>query len=173
MKKLTFLFIVLLFGTVKAYGQLKIGYIDSDAIMKELPDAQDAQKKIDAQIQEWQDELRKMEAGWKLKYNDYNKRKLIMSNKKRAETEQELMKIEKNISDFRQKKFGVNGELFKKQEDLMKPIQNRVFNAIQEVAKEQDLDFVFDKSGSVLFLYAKKKYDITSLVLDKLKNETK
>ncbi|MGE5353871.1 MAG: OmpH family outer membrane protein, partial [Acidobacteriota bacterium] len=69
----------------------------------------------------------------------------------------------------RQKKFGTNGELFQKQDELMKPIQNRVFDSIKKVAEEQDLDFVFDRSGDVLFLYAKEKYDITNLVLQKLK----
>ena len=92
-----------------------------------------------------------------------------MSNQKRKETEKQLKAKGKEISDFRQKKFGVNGELFQKQEELMKPIQNMIFNAIEEVAKEKDLDFVFDKSGDLMFLYAKDKYDITPLVLEKLK----
>lgn len=150
-------------------AQLKIGYVDSDTIMDQLPDAQDAQKKLDDQIAEWQDELKKMQDAWKTKYDDYEKRKLTMSPQRRDETEKELMKLEAEITDFRQKKFGANGELFKKEEELMKPIQNRVFLAIEEVAKEEDLDFVFDRSGDILFLYAKEDYDITNLVLDKLK----
>jgi outer membrane protein len=73
------------------------------------------------------------------------------------------------MTDYRQKKFGTNGELFQKQDELMKPVQNRVFTAIKEVAEKEDLDFVFDRSGDVIFLYAKDKYDITNLVLEKLK----
>jgi outer membrane protein len=170
MKK-TVIFIALLFFTfnLAVYAQLKIGYIDSDAIMKQLPDAQDAQKKLDDQILEWRDELKKMKAEWKKKYDDYEKRKLTMSPQRRDETEKELMKLEDAISDYRQKKFGANGELFKKEGELMKPVQNRIFSAIQEIAKEEDLDFVFDRSGDILFLYAKEEYDITNLVLDKLK----
>ncbi len=170
MQKLS-IFIVLIFitvtGTVSA--QIQIGYVDSDAIMKELPDAQDAQTRLDALIQEWNEELKKIEKDWKTKYDDYENQKLIMSQQRRAEVEKELVQLENNISDYRQKKFGVDGDLFKKQEELMTPVQNKVFNAINDVAKEMDLDFVFDRSGDILFLYAKEEYDITPLVLEKLK----
>ncbi len=78
------------------------------------------------------------------------------------------MPLKKKLKNFRQSKFGVNGELFKKQDEFMKPIQNQVFTAIEEVAKENDLDFVFDRSGDLIFLYAKEEYDITTKVLSKL-----
>lgn len=151
------------------FAQLQVGYVDSDTIMKELPDAQDAQKRLDALIQEWQEELSKKEKDWKAQFDDYEKRKLIMSNQKRAEIEKELVTLENEISDYRQAKFGVNGELFKNQEEIMKPIENKVFNAIKDVAEENDLDFVFDRSGDIIFLYAKEEYDITNQVLEKLK----
>ncbi|MGE5352156.1 MAG: OmpH family outer membrane protein [Acidobacteriota bacterium] len=170
MKKYAFLVSLLFFGlTQLSHAQLKIGYVDSDTIMDKLPDAQDAQQKLDALIKDWQTELNKLEKDWKDKYDDYEKRKLIMSDQTRAETEAELVKLEEKMNDYRQKKFGTNGELFQKQDEVMKPIQNRVFDAIKKVAEEQDLDFVFDRSGDVLFLYAKEKYDITNLVLQKLK----
>ncbi len=168
MKKIIFLFLSMLFVSNAVNAQLKIGYVDSEAIMKQLPDAQDAQKKIDAFIQEWQEEIAKMQAEWKKQYKEYENRKLIMSNQKRAEVEKELVALEDKIQEFKQKKFGVNGELFQKQEELMKPIQNKIFNAIKEVAEENDLDFVFDRSGDLIFLYAKEEYDITPLVLEKL-----
>jgi len=170
MKKVA-LFVVTLFllNTQLLYGQLKIGYVDSDTILKELPDAQDAQKKLDGMIQEWQDELKKMGRELKEKQVDYEKRKLIMSEQKRVEIEKDLANSEKAISDFRQKKFGVNGELYASQEEVMKPVQNKIFTAIQEVADDEELDFVFDRSGDILFLYAKDEYDITHLVLEKLK----
>ncbi len=149
-------------------AQLKIGYVDSDTILDKLPDAQDARQKLDNQIKEWQDELNKLENDWKTKYDEYDKRKLIMTDQTRSEMEKELMALEKKVSDYREKKFGTNGELFQKQEELMKPIQNKVFNTIQDVAKEEDLDFVFDRSSDLMLLYAKDKYDITAKVLEKL-----
>ncbi len=166
MKKI--FFIGFLLSSV-SLAQLKIGYVDSDAIMKQLPEYQDAQKKLDAIIKEWQEELNKLEKDWKTKYEDYEKRKLILSEQRRVEIEKELIQLEDQISKFRQEKFGVRGELFQKQEELNKPILNRIFNAIQEVAKENNYDFIFDRSGDIMFLYAKEEYDVTNLVLEKLK----
>jgi outer membrane protein len=169
MQKL-FLYIVLFISfTTLSFAQLKIGYIDSDTVMDKLPDVQDARQKIDAFIQDWQAELKVLESDWKTKYDDYEKRKLIMTDQTRSETEAELIKLENEIAQFRDKKFGTNGELFQKQDELMKPVQNKIFNAIKEVAEEENLDFVFDRSGDIMILFAKERYDISQKVLDKLK----
>jgi len=162
-----FLFIFSLTGLTN--GQLKIGYVDSDSIMDKFPDAQDARQKLDAFIQDWQTELTKLENNWKTKYDDYEKRKLIMTDQTRTETESELLKLEQQITDYREKKFGTNGELFQKQDEIMKPVQNKVFTAIKDVAKDEDFDFIFDRSGDVMLLFAKDEYDVTALVLEKLK----
>jgi len=154
-----------------SFSQLKIGYVDSDAIMDNLPDAQDARQKLDQLIQEWQAELTKLENEWKQNFDEYEKRKLIMTDQTRAEMEQKLVQLEQKIAKFREEKFGTNGELFLKQEELMKPVQNRVFLAIEEIAKEEDYDFVFDRSGDIMLLFAKEEYDLTSEVLDRLKLE--
>lgn len=166
-----FVFILTVFISLSTFSsaQLKIGYIDSDTIMDKLPDVQDARQKIDALIQEWQTELRQLEAQWKTKYDDYEKRKLIMTDQTRTEVEAELVKLENDIAQFRDKKFGTNGELFQKQDELMKPVQNRIFNAIKLVAEEDNLDFVFDRSGDIMILFAKEQYDVSQKVLDKLK----
>jgi outer membrane protein len=169
-------FFVLLFTTLfllpaTTFSQLKIGYIDSDTIMDNLPDVQDARQKLDALIQEWQNELKKLESELKTKKDDFEKRKLIMTEQTSAETEAEIAQKEKEISDYRDKKFGANGELFLKQDEIMKPIQNKVFNVIQQVAVEEDFDYVFDRSGDILFLYAKQEYDLTTKVLERLKLE--
>ena len=170
MKKILFpLVLILSVFTGISYSQLKIGYVDSKTILSKLPDAQDARQKLDGMIRDWQNELKKMEDQRKLKQDDYDRRKLIMTEQTRTELLDEIKKLDQQISDYRDKKFGTNGELFQKQEELMKPVQNKVFNAIQDVAKDEDLDFVFDRSGQIMFLYAKDKYDITPQVMDKLK----
>lgn len=169
MKTKTILFFSLFLFSSALFAQLKIGYVDSDTIMDKLPDAQDARQQLDALIQEWQTELNQMEAEWKTKYDDYEKRKLILSDQTRTDAESELVKLEQKIIEFREKKFGTNGELFTKQDELMKPVQNKVFNIIQTIAQELELDFVFDRSGGVIMLYAKEEHDITNLVLEKLK----
>ena len=94
-----------------------------------------------------------------------------MTEETSAEALAEISKLEKEISDYRDKKFGAKGELFQKQDELMKPVQNKIFNTIKDVAEEEDLDFVFDRSGDILFLYAKEKYDLTAKVLERLKLE--
>lgn len=152
-------------------AQLKIGYVDSDTIMDNYPDVQDARQKLDALIQEWQTEVRKLESELKAKQDDYEKRKLIMTEQTSIEVMAEITKLQKDIADYRDKKFGANGELFQKQNELMKPIQNKVFTIIQQVATEEELDFVFDRSGDILFLYAKPEYDLTVKVIERLKLE--
>ncbi len=161
--------VILLLFSGSSYAQLKIGYVDTDAILKDLPDAQDVRSQLDQLISEWQGELNRMQNELKSKYDDYEKRKLIMSDQTRAEVEEELTKLEKDIIAYREKKFGNSGELFTKQEELMKPIHNKLFNVIQDVAKQESLDFVLDRSGGVLILYAKAEYDITALVIEKMK----
>jgi len=168
MKKIIIASIFILVSSF-SFAKLKIGYIDSDTIMDQLPDVQDARQKLDALIQEWQGELNKMENEWKTKYDDYEKRKLIMSDQTRAETEAALVKLETDMAQYREKKFGTNGELFQKQDELMKPVQNKIFIALKELAEQEDFDFVFDRSGDIMILFAKEKYDLTSRVLDRLK----
>ena len=152
-------------------AQLKIGYIDSDTIMDNLPDVQDARQKLDAMIRDWQTELRNLEAEHKKKKDDFDKRNLVMTDQTRNEAEKELADLERNISDFRDKKFGPKGELFQKQDELMKPLQNKIFNVIQEIAADEDFDYVFDRSGDIIFLYAKPEYDLTAKVLEQLQSE--
>lgn len=170
MKRLIIFFVsfILILPAV-SFAQLKIGYVDSNTILKELPDAQDAQKTIDALVQEWKDELQKMQKELDAKNADFEKRKLIMSDNKRLEIENEITKMKSDIANYRQSKFGFQGELYSQQEEIMKPVQNKIFNAIETVAEDEELDYVFDRSGDIVFLYAKEDYDITYLVLEILK----
>jgi len=165
------LFVYLPILSFVSSAQLKIGYVESDTIMDNFPDVQDARQKLDALIQEWQTEVRKLESELKAKQDDYEKRKLIMTEQTSSEMMAEISKLQKDIADYRDKKFGANGELFQKQNELMKPIQNKVFIIIQQVATEEELDFVFDRSGDILFLYAKPEYDLTAKVIERLKLE--
>jgi outer membrane protein len=147
---------------------VKVGYVDSETIMRQLPEAQEAQRKIDALVQQWQAELQKMKDEWKSKYDEYERRKLILTDEARAQMERELSELDRRIAEFQMQKFGPDGELYRKQDELIKPVQSKIFNAIKEVALEEGFDFVFDKSGEILLLYANEKYDLTQKVLNKL-----
>ncbi len=149
-------------------AQVKIGFLDSEAIMQKLPEAQDAQRQLDVLVSQWQGEITKMKNEWQRKYEEYDKKKLIMSDQTRADAEKELMDLEKREADYRNQKFGQNGEMFLKENELLKPVHNKIFKAIQEIAQELGYDYVFDKSGDILLLYANDKFDLTSKVLQKL-----
>ncbi len=149
-------------------AQSKIGWVNSAVILEKLSEAQDAQRQIDNLVAEWQGELAKLQNSWQKKYEEYDKKKLILTDQLRAESEKELADLDKKIAEFRNKKFGQNGELFINQNELMKPIQNKVFKVVQDIAKEDDYDYIFDKSADILMLYSKEQYDLTAKVLERL-----
>ena len=151
-----------------AAAQMKIGHINSETIMQTLPEAIDAQKSIDALVAGWEADLQKMQAEWKKKFDDYDKRKLILTDQVRADQERELREMDQSITDFRNKKFGQNGELFQKQNELMKPVQNKMFHVLEQIAKDDGYDYIFDRSGEILVLYANDKYDLTQRVLQRM-----
>jgi outer membrane protein len=167
-KFISIVFMLVMICVIPTQAQMKIAYFSSEAIMKQLPDAQDAQKQLDQLVADWQQELNKMQDEWKKKFDDYDKRKLIMTEQRRAESERELRDLDQKIVDLRNQKFGQNGELFNKQNELMKPVQDRVFKAVQDVALEEGYDYVFDKSGDILLMYTNEKYDLTQKILAKL-----
>ena len=158
-------------AAIPANAQMKIGYLNSEAIMQQLPEAQDAQKQLDGITADWQTELTKMQTDLQHKFEDYDKKKLIMSDKRRAEVEKELQDMDRKMVDFRTAKFGTSGELFAKQNELMKPIQDKVFKAVKDVADEGGYDYVFDKSSTTLLMYSNEKNDLTAKVLAKLQQK--
>lgn len=168
MRRIGTVVLLLLACVVGAGAQTNIAHINSDAIMKVLPEAIDAQKTLDAQVASWEEELQKMQAEWKRKFDDYDTRKLILTEQARAAEEQQLRELDKSIADFRARKFGPNGELFQKQEEVMKPIQNKLFKVLEEIAEEDGYDYIFDKSGEILLLYAKESRDLTQEVLTRM-----
>lgn len=155
---------------VLAFGQTKIAHINSESIMQTLPEAIDAQKSLDALVAQWEAELQKMQAEWKKKFDDYDKKKLILTEPVRADQEKELRDMDAAITDFRNKKFGQNGELFQKQSEVMKPIQNKIFKVLEEIAKEDGYDYIFDKSGEILLLYSNDKLDLTQKVISRMQS---
>jgi outer membrane protein len=159
---------VLALACAGAAAQMKIGHINSETIMQTLPEAIDAQKSIDALVAGWEADLQKMQAEWKKKFDDFDKRKLILTDQVRADQERELRELDQSITDFRNKKFGQSGELFQKQGEIMKPIQNKMFHVLEEIAKDDGYDYVFDRSGEILVLYANDKYDLTQRVLQRM-----
>ena len=167
MKRIVLVCAAVLVATAAA-AQSKIGHINSEAIMQALPEAVDAQKTLDALVAQWEGELSKMQADWKRKFDEFDKRKLILTDQARADAERELREQDQAIADYRNKKFGQSGELFQKQNEIMKPVQNKLFKVLEDVAKEDGYDYIFDRSGEILLLYANEKNDLTQKVLSRM-----
>ena len=165
----TLLGVLLVTGPALLPAQVKIGHFNSAAIIKLMPEAQDAQRQLDQLVDAWQKELGEMESDWKRRFEEYDKRKLIMSDQRKSDTEKELRDLDQKLMAFRNQKFGQNGELFQKQSELMKPVQDVIFTVVKEVAEEEEYDYIFDKSGEILLMYANEKHDVTGKILEKLK----
>ncbi len=161
--------LVLFAGALNA--QQKIGYVDSKVILETIQDAKDAQVNLDGFVNKWKVELQVINDSLLILKDDFDKKKLILTEKIKHQKEEEIKIQENKISDFKQQKFGENGEYFQKQTELMKPVQDRVFKAIQDVARDGGYDFVIDRSTQLMLLYMNDKYDLTQKVIKKLETQ--
>ncbi|HOJ17994.1 MAG TPA: OmpH family outer membrane protein [Ignavibacteriaceae bacterium] len=168
-----YLFILtLVFLTTASFAQtsLKIGYVDSEVILKQLPEAIKAQGELDALINKWNDQIDSMGMALQTAYADYQKQMNTMPEAKKQEAQQKLVAQQQIVEEFRRSKFAQGtGEIYKKQEELLKPVKDKIFATIEIIAKEESMQFVFDKSGDIILLYADSAFDITYKVLDRLK----
>jgi outer membrane protein len=126
-----------------------------------MQEAKDAKQKLDNLVTEWQKELGQLNDSLKFMKEDYDKKKLILSDQMRTQMEKDIKDIETSISNYKTQKFGEGGEYFQKQTDFMKTVQDRIFKAIETVAKKDDYDYVFDRSSDLMLLFVNEKYDLT------------
>ncbi|MBI5403813.1 MAG: OmpH family outer membrane protein [Ignavibacteriae bacterium] len=147
-----------------ALSQTKVGYIDSKKIIDNMQEAKDAKQKLDNLVSDWQKELGQLQDSLKKIKDDFDKKKLILSDQMKAQVEKEIKDLETSITSFKTQKFGEGGEYFQKQTEFMKPVQDRIFKAIETVAKKEDYDYVFDRNSDLLLLFVNEKYDLTAKV---------
>ncbi len=151
-------------------AQQKIGYVNSTKIFQELPEAQDAQKRIDALTKPYQDSLASMEKTLQAKIDDYQKRESLLNDAAKKGAQQEFADLKKKYDDFRLDKFGNDGEIAKLTDKIISPLKDKILRAIESVAKAEKYNFVFDQTENVrVLLYGDQKEDLTNRVLDKLK----
>ena len=158
-------FLLFFINYSSSIGQTKVGYIDSKKIVESMQEATDAKQKLDNLVAEWKRELSVLQDSLKNTKDDYDKKKLILTEQLKQQKEQEIADLETFISNYKVAKFGENGEYFQKQKEFMKPVQDRIFLAIQTVAEEEDFDYVFDRSSEILLLYVNERYDLTAKVM--------
>ena len=147
-----------------AQSQTKVGYLDSKKIVDGMQETQDAKSRLDNLVAEWQTELKVLQDSLTAMKGDYENKKLILTDQLKQQLEQEIKDMQTQIEDFKTQKFGENGEYFQKQVEFMKPVHDKIFSAIQKVAREDDYDYIFDRNSEILLLYVNERYDITAKV---------
>ncbi|MCB0726988.1 MAG: OmpH family outer membrane protein [Ignavibacteriae bacterium] len=152
-------------------SQTKVGYIDSKKIIDGMQDSRDAKARLDNQVTEWQTELKVLEDSLQNMKDDFEKKKLILTDQLKEQTETQIKNLETRVINFRTEKFGENGEYFQKQTEFMKPVLDKVFKAIEIVAKDGNYDYVFDRSSEIMLLYVNENYDLTLKVINTLEGK--
>ncbi len=164
------LILTLFSATLFAQSPQKIGYVDSQTILTQLPEAIKAQSDLDALSSMWSNQLDSMTLSYQQLLTDYQKQTSTMTEDQKLSKQQELIAMEQKILGFRNQKFGQpNGEIYAKQDEIFEPVKKKIYSGIEQVAKSEGMQFIFDKSGDILLLYADAAYDITFKVLDHLK----
>lgn len=160
---------VLFSGSV--FAQLKIGYIDSQIILNKLPSAVEAQKKLEEQSNAWAEELQKMGDKIRSLQQQLEQQSLLLSEEKKQEKQDEIQQLYLDSQRFQDQKFGQQGELYQKRNELLQPIFDQINEKIQAVAEESGYDYIFDAvAGNIL--YAKEEYNLTKILLDELGVDT-
>ncbi len=152
---------------LSSYAQ-KIAFVNTDKILEKIPEYQSAQEKIDALAIQYQKEIEEKQASINKLNASFQADKILLSKSMRTKRQDQINKAEFELSELRKKYFGPNGELFKERQKMVKPIQDKVYKAIQEMAEAGRFSFVLDSSSEIAVLYYNNKYDKTDIVLKNL-----
>ena len=166
MKRLLYTFFFF-FGIGFASAQ-SYAFIDSDYIMKSIPEYTEAKEKIDKLALKWTKEVEDRYAFIKIKKDNFNKEEVLLPSEEKEKRKGEIEKLEKETIELQSQYFGDNGEYFLKRQELVQPIQDRVFTAMKKIAKREGYAFVFDKANQSNLVYAEKEYDISNTVLEEM-----
>jgi outer membrane protein len=167
MKKIFFILAIILSGYTVSVAQ-KFAYVDTQYILDNLPEFTEAQAQLDELSGQWQKEIEAKFAEVDKMYKDYQAQMVLLPDDMKKKKEQEIVDKEKDAKNLQKQRFGKDGDLFKKRQELVKPVQEKVYNAIQEIATSANYVLILDKSGALTILYANPKYDISDEVLDNL-----
>ena len=167
MKKIL-LFVCSLWLSSFAADAQKYAIIDTKYILDKMPDYREAQKKLDDFAQVWQKEIDDQQAELDKMYRDFEAEQVMLSDELKKKREDQLFNKEKALRDLQRKRFGFEGDLFKKRQELVKPVQDKVYNAIQKMAVARGYDFILDKSEGITVIFADPKLDKSEDVLKEL-----
>jgi len=165
--------IIVLFATLLSFGMgfakdQSIAYIDMQYILKNLPQYEQANEQLTMLSKRWQKEIDAVQQDARVMATNYQTEQIFLSEAMRTQREQEIVQKEQEVLELKRRYFGEEGELYKKREALIKPIQDEIYNAIQDLANEKRIDIVKDRSADPSLIYMSSKLDISDQVLQKL-----
>jgi outer membrane protein len=167
MKKKGLLLLLAFFGLNFVYAQ-KFGYIDSDFILSKMPEYRKAQDEMGRLAAVWEKEIEEMAMEIESKYNSLQAEEVLLTTEMKQDRIKEIRDKENAMKDYQTKIFGYDGLYFLKKQELIKPIQDQVWEAVEKVSKQKRLAFIFDKAGDLVMIYTDPRHDYTDFVLEEL-----
>lgn len=167
MKKIALIF-GLIFGTAALSSAQRFAYVDTQYILSNIPEYKAAQDQLDKISVQWQEEIEAKYTEIDKLYKAYQADQILLTEDMKKKREEEIEAKEKAAKDLQKQRFGVGGDLFKKREDLVKPIQDKVYNAVKALAEKDNYAVIFDKSSDLTMLYTSPKYDKSDEVLESM-----
>jgi outer membrane protein len=167
MKKILIVIIALL-GFACLSNAQRYAIIDTKYILEKMPEYKEAQKKLDALSEQWQQEIDTKSTALDKMFKDFEAEQVMLTDELKKKREDELYNKEKEVRDLQKKLFGYQGEIFKKRQEFVKPVQDKLYNAVQKIATQKGLDFVLDKSEGITVIFADPKLDKSEEVLREL-----
>jgi outer membrane protein len=164
MKKIFYLILISFLVSFTSSAQ-RYAIIDSKYVLDKLPEYSNAQKKLNEFSLLWQTEIDQKQVAVDKMYKDYDAEAVMLPENLKKKREDELYNKEKELRDLQRQRFGFEGDLFKKRQELVKPIQDRVYNAVQKLAVEKQYDFILDKSEGITIIFADPKLDKSDDIL--------
>lgn len=152
---------------------VRIGYIDTEYILQNIPEYQDASSQLEAKVQQWKTEIEQRLAAIDSKKKQLNSESVLLTKELYEERLEDISFEEAEILDYQQKRFGPNGDLMIQKQQLIQPIQDQIFAAVQEIASGKQYDFIFDKSADVVMLYSADRFDLSELVIRSITRSSK
>lgn len=146
----------------------KFGYINSDFVLQKMPEYQEAQQQIDQLSASWQEEIMAKQVEIDEMYSELKAEEVLLTEEMKQERLETIHQMESKLKEYTQKVFGFEGLLYLKKKELIKPVQDQVFEAVEKVAQQHKLQIVFDKSGDMVMIYTDPIHDYTDYVLDEL-----
>lgn len=156
-----------IFGTGFVFSQ-KYAYIDSDYILNNMPEYTEAKQKLDKLADRWTKEIEKRYEVLRMKKENFAREEVLLPAEEKKKRAEEIEQLETEAMQMQKTRFGVDGDYFQKRQELIKPIQDRVYDAMQTVASKRNYSFVFDKANQSNLVYADSKYDISKSVMKEL-----